>query len=78
MKKKVKFIGAIIFIIVFVMNITLSVTSTNESQIELKNLEALACYSVEVDGSYVWDCCEPWEPLCLPLQEMWFYGTPNY
>jgi len=77
-KNRIKLLGATLVLITLLININLGINSNDETQIKLSNLEALACYSVEVDGSYVWDCCAPWTPLCLPLEEVWLYGTIVY
>ena len=74
-KNRFKIFGVTGFLIVLLFNINLGVNLNDQNKIKMSNLEALACFSVEVDGSYVWDCCAPWDPLCLPLEEIWIYGT---
>jgi hypothetical protein len=79
MKKKIiRLLGVSIFVIVLFFNIGLGLASSNKTKTELKNLETLACYSVEQDGMYMWDCCYPWIDFCYVEYGQNFKGTITY
>lgn len=76
MKKKIiRLLGVSIFAIVLFFNIGLGLDSNNKTKTELKNIEALACYSVESGGTMMWYCCYPWIPYCYLSGGVNFNGT---
>jgi len=64
MKKLISVLIGITFVSVLFLNIKISANQKNGSDIQLKNLEALACYSVESNGVWVSNCCAPWNQTC--------------
>jgi len=72
MKKKVStLIVVTIFVSILFFNLKLSSKSSNLNDIRLENIEALACYPLEVDGIPMANCCEPWYNWCW-----YFNGVP--
>ncbi len=80
MKKKIiRLIGISIFIVVLFFNFSLGFGTNNQTKTELKNLEALACYTIESDtGGYMWSCCYPWIPYCYISGGYDFSGTITF
>lgn len=74
-KKIIQLMGVLIFAAILLINLSLSFNSDVKTKTELKNIEALACYSVESKGSTMWFCCYPWIPNCYASDGVNFSGT---
>ncbi|MEI8204444.1 MAG: hypothetical protein WCH34_15590 [Bacteroidota bacterium] len=79
MKKIFYVLVGITFITVLFLNIKISANQKKVSDIQLKNLEASACYFVydeSVPPPYgFYQCCSPWWNICnsnLGLQGTWY------
>jgi len=77
-KKTIRLIGISMFALVLFFNLSLSFDSNSKTKTELKNMEALACYSVESGDTYIWDCCYPWIPFCYVESGLNFNGTISF
>ena len=77
-KKTIRLVGISMFVLVLFFNLSLSFDLNSKTKIELKNIEALACYSVESGGTYMWDCCYPWIPFCYVEFGQNFNGTITF
>ena len=77
-KKTIRLIGASMFVFILFFNISLSFDSNSNTKTELKNMEALACYSVESGDTNMWECCYPWIPFCYVELGQNFNGTITF
>jgi hypothetical protein len=66
MKKIIVFIGSLLFIAIIAFNVSIG-NSKKANDICLSNTEALACYTLEYNGTYMHDCCPPWDYICFSL-----------
>ncbi|MCK9413561.1 MAG: NVEALA domain-containing protein [Prolixibacteraceae bacterium] len=67
MKKIISVLIGITFVAVLFSNININANQKNGSDIQLKNLEALACFDVELNGSWYATCCFPWTNTCCVI-----------
>jgi hypothetical protein len=66
MKKILILLGFAFFLGILTFNITIGINK-QATDICLKNTEALACYTLEYNGTYMHNCCEPWSYVCFSL-----------
>lgn len=82
MKKLFSVLAGFVFITVLFLNLKMNTESKNVADIQLENLEALACYTLYVEGGPLAPgmCCEPWYYFCY--YDEWsginFDGWPVY
>jgi len=53
------------FLFLLLLNISIGKSNIESKRTSLKNIEALACYEVELNGSSQGSCCPPWDNVCL-------------
>lgn len=70
MKKYIiRIMGILLFSVILFFDISLKHNTDDKSKIKLKNIEALACYSLDFlsddgEATHWWYCCYPWIPYC--------------
>ena len=73
MRKKIIFGISITVIFVFVMFINVNFGHvSNNRDIKLENIEALACYSAEDQNGSTMECCAPWDTICWMIMPGYF------
>lgn len=77
-KVLIAFVGSLIVVGVLSFNISIGLESDHNTKTELKNIEALACYSMEQNDTYMWDCCYPYIPYCYLYNGVNFSGTITF
>ena len=69
MKKFFILLVSALFVGILAFNVTIG-NSQQVNDISLKNTEALACYTLEYNGTYMHDCCEPWDYVCFSFGQL--------
>lgn len=66
MKKIFSILAMFVFITVLSLNLKMNAENNNTTDIQLENLEALACYTLSGEGGPLMPsmCCEPWYYFC--------------
>jgi hypothetical protein len=64
MKKKVlKLVAGATLVAAMVVGMEIN-NANNKSSLKVENMEALACYNLEIDGVDWGECCYPWTSTC--------------
>lgn len=64
MKKLISVLIGVTFALGLFLNVKINAEQKDESDLQLKNLEALACYEIESGNPGSWTCCAPWSNYC--------------
>ena len=75
-----KILSIFIFLSVMFFNLKMDVKSKNVTDIQLENVEALACYYLSGEGGPLMpdQCCSPWYYYCYSFGGYMFEGWPVY